>query len=146
MLLELSEKFRFSPDSSIFFHQTGAEAYYPTSLTAKIKFDFPYRQLIRQRSLWLQENCKSNLMGCKFFCQTQKYIPENSQLLLCLLLASTNKQTLETKIKTCRKKFQSSIAFLSSLRKEGKDVKISFMLSLFGYLWQTLTKLLILKP
>lgn len=43
-------KFRFSPDSSIFFHQTGAEAYYPTSLTAKIKLDFPYRQLIRQKA------------------------------------------------------------------------------------------------
>lgn len=38
--LELSELFRFYPDSCVFFHQTGAEAYYPTSLTEKIRFVF----------------------------------------------------------------------------------------------------------
>lgn len=101
-LLELSEGSSDPSDRVFFFHQAVAEAQYLKYFTAKNQILlFPYRQLIRQRFLWLgklqaQPNGTKVFLSKKVF--VRKYIPENSLLLLLLLLASKNKETPQTKI------------------------------------------------
>lgn len=142
MLMELSEEVQIPSDGAFSSIKLEQKHLIQHTWLQKIRFDFFPTGNSLDKGLCEKENCKLNLVGRKFLCQTRKYIPENSQLLLFLLLDSKNKETLQT----CRKKFQSSTAFPRSLRKEGKDVKLRFMFSLIGSLQQTLTKLFILWP
>lgn len=132
MLLELSEEVQIPSDRAFSFIELEQKHLIQHTSLQKNRFDFFPTGNSLDKGFCDQENCKLNLMEQRFFCQTRNYIPENSQLLLFLFLASKNKETLQTKTEICRKKFQSSTAFPSSLRKEGKDVKLRFILSLIG--------------
>lgn len=101
MLLELAEEVQIPSDWA--FSSIKLEQKHFIQHTSLQKIRFPDRQLIRKRFLCLGK-LQTQPNGWRLFCQTRKYIPENSQLLWFLLLASKNKETLQPKRETCRKK------------------------------------------